>query len=295
MYHNNITELIGNTPLLKLKGTNIFAKLEYFNPLHSVKDRPAYYMIKAAEERKELLPGGTIIESTSGNTGIGLTYIAKQLGYKVILTMPESMSAERRKLMVLLGAEVILTEKAKGMVGAVEKAKELLKEIENSYMPNQFENPDNPRAHRETTAKEIISDLGDIIPDFLVLTIGSAGTIAGLSQELKNAYPLIKVVGVEPEESPLLSQGLAGPHGIMGIGANFIPPLLDRSMIDKIVTVKTEDANNCATFAAREYGTLVGISSGAALFAALKLAKEYPSAKIITLFPDTGERYLSTR
>ncbi|OQC12127.1 MAG: O-acetylserine sulfhydrylase [Firmicutes bacterium ADurb.Bin080] len=295
MYFEKITDLIGNTPLLKLKGTNIFAKLEYFNPLHSVKDRPAYFMIKAAEERGDLLPGGTIIESTSGNTGIGLTYVAKQLGYKVILTMPESMSAERRKLMVLLGAEVVLTDKGKGMVGAVEKAKELLKETTNSYMPNQFENPDNPRAHRETTAREIISDLGEVIPDFLVLTIGSAGTISGLSEVLKKEYPSIKVVGVEPEESPLLSHGIAGPHGIMGIGANFVPPLLSRSMIDEIILVKTEDANNCATFAAREYGTLVGISSGAALFASLKLAKDYPNANIVTLFPDTGERYLSTK
>jgi cysteine synthase A len=294
MYFEKITDLIGNTPLLKLKGTNIFAKLEYFNPLHSVKDRPAYFMIKAAEERGDLLPGGTIIESTSGNTGIGLTYVAKQLGYKVILTMPESMSAERRKLMVLLGAEVVLTDKGKGMVGAVEKAKELLKETTNSYMPNQFENPDNPRAHRETTAREIISDLGEVIPDFLVLTIGSAGTISGLSEVLKKEYPSIKVVGVEPEESPLLSHGIAGPHGIMGIGANFVPPLLNRSMIDEIIMVKTEDANNCSTFAAREYGTLVGISSGAALFASLKLAKDYPNANIVTLFPDTGERYLST-
>jgi cysteine synthase len=294
MYFEKITDLIGNTPLLKLKGTNIFAKLEYFNPLHSVKDRPAYFMIKAAEERGDLLPGGTIIESTSGNTGIGLTYVAKQLGYKVILTMPESMSAERRKLMVLLGAEVVLTDKGKGMVGAVEKAKELLKETTNSYMPNQFENPDNPRAHRETTAREIISDLGEVIPDFLVLTIGSAGTISGLSEVLKKEYPSIKVVGVEPEESPLLSHGIAGPHGIMGIGANFVPPLLSRSMIDEIIMVKTEDANNCSTFAAREYGTLVGISSGAALFASLKLAKDYPNANIVTLFPDTGERYLST-
>jgi cysteine synthase A len=295
MYFEKITDLIGNTPLLKLKGTNIFAKLEYFNPLHSVKDRPAYFMIKAAEERGDLLPGGTIIESTSGNTGIGLTYVAKQLGYKVILTMPESMSAERRKLMVLLGAEVVLTDKGKGMVGAVEKAKELLKETTNSYMPNQFENPDNPRAHRETTAREIISDLGEVIPDFLVLTIGSAGTISGLSEVLKKEYPSIKVVGVEPEESPLLSHGIAGPHGIMGIGANFVPPLLNRSMIDEIIMVKTEDANNCSTFAAREYGTLVGISSGAALFASLKLAKDYPNANIVTLFPDTGERYLSTK
>jgi cysteine synthase len=294
MYFEKITDLIGNTPLLKLKGTNIFAKLEYFNPLHSVKDRPAYFMIKAAEERGDLLPGGTIIESTSGNTGIGLTYVAKQLGYKVILTMPESMSAERRKLMVLLGAEVVLTDKGKGMVGAVEKAKELLKETTNSYMPNQFENPDNPRAHRETTAREIISDLGEVIPDFLVLTIGSAGTISGLSEVLKKEYPSIKVVGVEPEENPLLSHGIAGPHGIMGIGANFVPPLLNRSMIDEIIMVKTEDANNCSTFAAREYGTLVGISSGAALFASLKLAKDYPNANIVTLFPDTGERYLST-
>lgn len=293
MYYNSITELIGNTPLLKLKETNIFAKLEYFNPLHSVKDRPSYYMLKDAEAKHLICKGGTIIEPTSGNTGIGLTYIAKQMGYKVILTMPESMSEERVKLMKILGAEVILTEKSLGIKGSVKKANELLQQIPNSYMPNQFENINNVKAHIETTAKEIISDLDSIVPKYLVLTIGSAGTIMGIGSTLKQVYQDLKIIAVEPFESPLLSQGKIAPHGIMGIGANFVPPLLDTSIIDEIITVKTEDAKKTALNAAKEYGTLVGISSGAALFASLQVQSRDKDAVIVTLFPDTGERYLS--
>ncbi len=293
MYYNSITELIGNTPLLKLKETNIFAKLEYFNPLHSVKDRPSYYMLKDAEAKHLISKGGTIIEPTSGNTGIGLTYIAKQMGYKVILTMPESMSEERVKLMKILGAEVILTEKSLGIKGSVKKANELLQQIPNSYMPNQFENINNVKAHIETTAKEIISDLDSIVPKYLVLTIGSAGTIMGIGSTLKQVYQDLKIIAVEPFESPLLSQGKIAPHGIMGIGANFVPPLLDTSIIDEIITVKTEDAKKTALNAAKEYGTLVGISSGAALFASLQVQSRDKDAVIVTLFPDTGERYLS--
>jgi cysteine synthase len=293
MYYNSITELIGNTPLLKLKETNIFAKLEYFNPLHSVKDRPSYYMLKDAEAKHLISKGGTIIEPTSGNTGIGLTYIAKQMGYKVILTMPESMSEERVKLMKILGAEVILTEKSLGIKGSVKKANELLQQIPNSYMPNQFENINNVKAHIETTAKEIISDLDSIVPKYLVLTIGSAGTIMGIGSTLKQVYQDLKIIAVEPFESPLLSQGKIAPHGIMGIGANFVPPLLDTSIIEEIITVKTEDAKKTALNAAKEYGTLVGISSGAALFASLQVQSRDKDAVIVTLFPDTGERYLS--
>lgn len=293
MYYNSITELIGNTPLLKLKETNIFAKLEYFNPLHSVKDRPSYYMLKDAEAKHLISKGGTIIEPTSGNTGIGLTYIAKQMGYKVILTMPESMSEERVKLMKILGAEVILTEKSLGIKGSVKKANELLQQIPNSYMPNQFENINNVKAHIETTAKEIISDLDSIVPKYLVLTIGSAGTIMGIGSTLKQVYQDLKIIAVEPFESPLLSQGKIAPHGIMGIGANFVPPLLDTSIIDEIITVKTADAKKTALNAAKEYGTLVGISSGTALFASLQVQSRDKDAVIVTLFPDTGERYLS--
>lgn len=293
MYYNSITELIGKTPLLKLRGTNIFAKLEYFNPLHSVKDRPAYYMLKDAEAKHLIEKGGTIIEPTSGNTGIGLTYIAKQMGYNIILTMPESMSAERVKLMQILGAKVILTDKSLGIKGSVSKAMELLENTPNSYMPNQFENENNIKSHLETTSREIITDLGDVVPDYLVLTIGSAGTIMGIGKSLKLAYPNLKIIAVEPFESPLLSQGKAAPHGIMGIGANFIPPLLDTSILDEIITVKSEEAKEKSLFAAKQYGTLVGISSGAALHASLQICSREPNAVIITLFPDTGERYLS--
>ena len=292
MLAENITELIGNTPLLRLGNGNIYAKLEYFNPLHSVKDRAALYMIEGAEKRGELKPGGTVVEATSGNTGIGLTYIALQKGYNAVLVMPENMSDERKKLLRHLGAEVILTPKEKGMAGAHAKADEIARE-RGAFVPDQFSNPDNALAHEETTAKEIIADLNGIEPDYLVLTFGSGGTLSGLGRALKRVYPALKVIAVEPEESPLLSRGYAGAHGIQGIGANFIPALLDKDVIDETVCVKSADAIAAATRAAKEYGTLIGISSGAALVASELIAARDPTAVVVTLFPDTGERYLS--
>lgn len=292
MLAKNITDLIGNTPLLKLGSGNIYAKLEYFNPLHSVKDRAALYMIAGAEKRGELKAGGTVVEATSGNTGIGLTYIALQKGYNAVLVMPENMSDERKKLLRHLGAEVVLTPKEEGMAGAHAKADEIARE-RGAFVPDQFANPDNARAHEETTAKEIIADLSETKPDYLVLTFGSGGTLSGLGRALKKVYPQLKVVAVEPEESPLLSRGYAGAHGIQGIGANFIPALLDKEVIDETVCVKSADAIVGATRAAKEYGTLIGISSGAALVASELVSARDPAAVVVTLFPDTGERYLS--
>lgn len=292
MYLKSVIEGVGKTPLLKLGESNIFAKLEYFNPLHSVKDRAALFMIEGAEKRGDLKPGGTIVEPTSGNTGIGLTYIGRQKGYRVILTMPESMSEERKKLLRLLGAELVLTPAAEGMNGAVLRAKQLVAELPGAYIPMQFDNPDNVRAHIETTAREIVADL-DRPVDYLVVTVGSGGTLTGLSRALKAVYPGLMTVAVEPAESPLLSQGKAGPHGIQGIGANFIPANVDRNLIDRIVTVTTREAFETAKFAAKTYGTLIGISAGAALAASLKIASEHPDKTVVTLFPDTGERYLS--
>lgn len=292
MYLKSVIEGVGKTPLLKLGESNIFAKLEYFNPLHSVKDRAALFMIEGAEKRGDLKPGGTIVEPTSGNTGIGLTYIGRQKGYRVILTMPESMSEERKKLLRLLGAELVLTPAAEGMNGAVLRAKQLVAELPGAYIPMQFDNPDNVRAHIETTAREIVADL-DRPVDYLVVTVGSGGTLTGLSRALKAVYPGLMTVAVEPAESPLLSQGKAGPHGIQGIGANFIPANVDRNLIDRIVTVTTREAFETAKFAAKTYGTLIGISAGAALAASLKISSEHPDKTVVTLFPDTGERYLS--
>lgn len=290
--YQSIIDIIGNTPLLHLKGTNIYAKLEYFNPMHSVKDRPSLFMIEGAEKAGILKPGGTIIEPTSGNTGIGLAYIGSQKGYRTIMVMPSSMSAERQKLMRALGAELVLTEPSGGMAAAVAKAKELAETIPGSFIPMQFANPDNARAHYETTANEILADMDSI--DYAVLTVGSGGTLTGIGRALKQANPGIKVIAVEPAESPLLSGGQAAPHKIQGIGANFIPTLLDQSIIDQVITVKGDEAIQAARKAAKDYGTLIGISSGAALAASLKIASENPSANIVTLFPDTGERYLST-
>lgn len=292
MYLKSVIEGVGKTPLLKLGESNIFAKLEYFNPLHSVKDRAALFMIEGAEKRGDLKPGGTIVEPTSGNTGIGLTYIGRQKGYRVILTMPESMSEERKKLLRLLGAELVLTPAAEGMNGAVLRAKQLVAKLPGAYIPMQFDNPDNVRAHIETTAREIVADL-DRPVDYLVVTVGSGGTLTGLSRALKAVYPGLMTVAVEPAESPLLSQGKAGPHGIQGIGANFIPANVDRNLIDRIVTVTTREAFETAKFAAKTYGTLIGISAGAALAASLKISSEHPDKTVVTLFPDTGERYLS--
>ncbi|MBQ8177681.1 MAG: cysteine synthase A [Clostridia bacterium] len=294
MYKTNVTELIGGTPLLKLGQTNVYAKLEHFNPLHSIKDRAALYMLKGALERGEIGEGGTVIEPTSGNTGVGLSYIAPQFGIKSIMVMPDNMSKERIAILKSLGAEIVLTPAKLGMQGAIEKARELHQNTPNSFIPNQFENLDNPRAHELTTAKEIIDDLGDVTPDYLVATFGSGGTISGLGKALKERYPNLKVVAVEPKESPLLSEGKAGPHKIQGIGANFIPAILNKDIIDSVLAVSGDDAIGTALYAARTYGTFVGISSGAALKASLELASKYPDANIITVFPDTGERYLST-
>lgn len=291
-YKTSILELIGNTPLLQLKGHNIMAKLEYFNPLGSVKDRAALYMLEGAETRGELTPGGTVIEATSGNTGIGLTYIACQKGYKAIMVMPENMSIERIKLLKYLGADVVLTPKSEGMSGTLKKAEEIKANTPNSIIASQFTNPDNVRSHAEGTAQEIITDLGDLMPDYLVLAFGSGGTITGLGKTLKVRYPNLKIIAVEPEESPLLSKGYAGPHKIQGIGANFIPEILDGNLIDEVRTVKSDTAIEYARLAATEYGTFVGISSGAALKAALEVESEHPDKLVITLFPDTGSRYL---
>ena len=294
MFKTDITELIGSTPLLKLGETNIYAKLEYFNPLHSVKDRAALYMLKGAMERGEISAGGTVIEPTSGNTGVGLSYIAKRFGINSIMVMPDNMSKERISVLKILGAQIVLTPAKDGMSGAIKKANELKAKIPNSFIPNQFENPDNSRAHYETTAKEIIADLGDVTPDYLVVSFGSGGTISGLGKALKEKYPSLKVIAVEPEESPLLSKGYSGSHKIQGIGANFIPTILDKSVIDEIITVKSDDAITYALKGAKDYGTFIGISSGASLKASLDLQANSPKAVIVTLFADTGERYLSS-
>lgn len=292
MLTDNIQKLIGNTPLIKLRDSNIYAKLECFNPLGSVKDRAALNMILEAEKAGILKKGGYIIEPTSGNTGIALACIGRQRGYRVILTMPENMSVERIKILRLLGAEVVLTSKSSGMGGCIDKARELAKENPNSFIPMQFENKANMEAHK-ITAKEIIKDLGDVVPDFLVAVVGSGGTIMGLTKYLKKKYPKMKVVAVEPEESRVLSGGKPSTHGIQGIGANFIPALVDVKKFDKIIGVSTSDAIEGMKMANKDYGVFVGISSGAALMASLKMAKENKNANIVTVFPDTGERYLS--
>ncbi|MGI6594948.1 MAG: cysteine synthase A [Christensenellales bacterium] len=292
MLTDNIQNLIGNTPLIKLRDSNIYAKLECFNPLGSVKDRAALNMILEAEKAGILKKGGYIIEPTSGNTGIALACIGRQRGYRVILTMPENMSVERIKILRLLGAEVVLTSKSSGMGGCIDKARELAKENPNSFIPMQFENKANMEAHK-ITAKEIIKDLGDVVPDFLVAVVGSGGTIMGLTKYLKKKYPKMKVVAVEPEESRVLSGGKPSTHGIQGIGANFIPALVDVKKFDKIIGVSTSDAIEGMKMANKDYGVFVGISSGAALMASLRMAKENKNANIVTVFPDTGERYLS--
>lgn len=297
----NITELVGNTPLVELskfsKGTDaaIFAKLESFNPMSSVKDRIALSMINEAEREGKLKPGSTIIEATSGNTGIGLAYIAASKGYQVILTMPESMSIERRKLLKALGAQLVLTEASKGMKGAMSKANELAEEIDNSFRPRQFQNPANPKAHYENTAEEIFRDTEGKI-DFLVCGVGTGGTLTGAGKRLKELVPNVKVIAVEPSTSAVLSGESSGPHRIQGIGAGFIPDILNTSLIDAIITVHTDEAIEAARNLAKQEGILAGISSGAAAFAALRLAKQSENAgkNIVVVFPDTGERYLST-
>ena len=301
--HTSLTELIGKTPLLELSNYNkkhslkakIIGKLEYFNPAGSIKDRVAYAMITDAEEKGLLKPGSVIIEPTSGNTGIGLAAVAAARGYKVILTMPETMSMERRSLLKAYGAEIVLTDKAKGMEGAIEKADELSKEIENSFIPNQFSNPVNPEIHRKTTGPEIWNDTDGKV-DIFVSTIGTGGTITGIGEYLKSKNPGIRIVGVEPTGSAILSGDKPGLHGIQGIGANFIPDTLNTDIYDEIIAVSDDDAFKTGREIAKTDGLLLGISSGAVLYAATVLAKssENKGKNIIVIFPDTGERYLST-
>lgn len=295
--------LIGNTPLVELvniKNTfgfdaSLLAKLEYFNLSGSVKDRVAKAMIEDAEERGILKPGSVIIEPTSGNTGIGLAAIGAVKGYRVILTMPETMSIERRNILKAYGAEIVLTEGATGMKGAIDKAEELAKEIENSYIPDQFSNLSNPDIHRKTTGPEIWRDTDGKL-DIFVAGVGTGGTITGVGEYLKSKNPNIKVVAVEPEGSPVLSEGKGGPHKIQGIGAGFIPPILNTSIYDEVIKVENEDAFKFGKLITKKEGILVGISSGAALYAAIKVAerKENKGKNIVVLLPDTGDRYYST-
>ncbi len=296
----NILELIGNTPLVKLNKLNgskaeVLLKLESFNPMSSVKDRIGFALIEDAEKSGRLKKGGLIIEPTSGNTGIGLAMAAAVKGYKLILTMPETMSIERRKLLAALGAEIILTEGAKGMQGSIDKAQELHEANPGSIIPGQFTNPANPAYHYKVTAEEILRDTDNRI-DFFVAGVGTGGTLTGIGTRLKEVNPDVKLIAVEPSDSPILSGGKAGPHKIQGIGANFIPKILNTAIIDEVMPVKAEDAGNTSRELARQEGILVGISSGAALFAALTVANraENTGKRIVALMPDSGERYLST-
>lgn len=299
----SITELIGRTPLLRLEryakehklGAEIVAKLEYFNPAGSVKDRVALAMIEDAEKSGKLKTDAVIIEPTSGNTGIGLAAVAAARGYRVILTMPETMSVERRKLLAAYGAELVLTDGAAGMKGAIAKADELASKIPNSFVPGQFSNPSNPKAHRETTGPEIWADIGGKI-DIFVSGIGTGGTITGAGGFLKEKNPALKIIAVEPFDSPMLSEGRAGSHGIQGIGVGFVPDILNPGVYDEIITVKTADAYKTSRDIARFEGLLVGVSSGAAVWAATQAAlrPENAGKTIVVVLPDTGERYLST-
>ena len=301
--YRKITDLIGGTPLLELTNyekanelnAKIYAKLEYFNPAGSVKDRIAKAMLDDAEEKGLLKPGAVIIEPTSGNTGIGLASVAASRGYKVILTMPETMSVERRNLLKAYGAELVLTEGAKGMPGAIAKAKELAEQTPNSYIPSQFTNPANPAVHLKTTGPEIWADTDGKV-DIFVAGVGTGGTLSGVGAYLKSQNPNVKVVAVEPASSPVLSGGKAGPHKIQGIGAGFVPDTLNTDVYDEILPVQNEDAFATGRALAHSEGVLVGISSGAAVFAAAQLAKRPENAGkvIVALLPDTGERYLST-
>ena len=301
--YESVTELIGGTPILNVKNfakqagadATILAKLEYFNPAGSVKDRIAYAMIDDAEKKGKLKEGSVIIEPTSGNTGIGLASIAAAKGYRIILTMPETMSVERRNLLKAYGAELVLTEGAKGMKGAIAKAEELAQEIEGAFIPSQFENPANPATHRATTGPEIWEDTDGKV-DIFVAGVGTGGTVTGIGEYLKEQNPDIKVVAVEPATSPVLSKGTAGPHKIQGIGAGFVPGTLNTKIYDEVLPIENEDAFATGRAFAKAEGVLVGISSGAALHAATILAKrpENKGKNIVVLLPDTGDRYLST-
>ncbi len=301
--YKNAAEFVGNTPLMSALNVaksqnlkaNILLKLEYLNPAGSVKDRAALYMLNDAEKRGLLKENSVIIEPTSGNTGIGLASAATVKGYRLILTMPETMSVERRNILKAYGAEIVLTKGEMGMKGAIEKAEELAKQYENSFIPDQFSNPANAQAHRETTGPEIWNDTDGQV-DIFVACVGTGGTLTGVGEYLKSKNPDIKVIAVEPSDSPLLSEGKAGPHKIQGIGANFIPALLNRDIYDEVVTVTSEDAFAAAKLLAKKEGVLVGISSGAALHAAIVLASrsENEGKNIVALLPDSGDRYYST-
>lgn len=298
---SDITKTVGNTPLVKINklasglGATILAKLEFFNPLSSVKDRIGVAMIEDAEKRGLLNKDSVIIEPTSGNTGIALAFVAAAKGYKLILTMPDTMSLERRQLLKIFGADIVLTDGARGMQGAVDKAQELVKKTKNSFMPQQFTNPANPEIHRKTTALEIWNDTDGAV-DAFIAGVGTGGTITGVGQALKERKPSIKIVAVEPKGSPVLSGGKPGTHKIQGIGAGFVPAVLDLKIIDEIIKVSDEDSGDIAKRLAREEGIFAGISCGAAMRAALEVAsrKEFNGKTIVVLLPDTGERYLST-
>ena len=301
--YKSVEELIGRTPMMELSNledklgldVTLLAKVEALNPGGSAKDRVAKRMVEDAEKAGILKAGATIIEPTSGNTGIGLAVMAAARGYRAIIVMPDSMSMERRLLMTAFGAELVLTEGAKGMSGAIEKAEELAKEIPNSFIPGQFDNPSNPAAHYETTGPEIWEDTDGKV-DIFVAGIGTGGTISGTGKYLKEQNPDVKIIGVEPASSPLLTKGEAGPHGLQGMGANFVPATLDQEIYDEVLTVTEEEAYEAGRLIARNEGLLVGISSGAALHAALEVAKRPENAgkNIVVLLPDTGDRYLST-
>lgn len=300
--YDNITEVIGATPLVRLKNISdnlagtVLGKLEYFNPAGSVKCRIGAAMLEAARRDGKLKSGGVVIEPTSGNTGIGLAFACASRGYRLILTMPETMSLERRKLARMLGSDLVLTPGSDGMAGAIKKARELTGQISGSFMPLQFENPANPQVHRETTAQEIWQDTNGAV-DIFVAGVGTGGTITGVGEVLKERKPSVKIVAVEPDASPVLSGGRAGPHRIQGIGAGFVPKILNRSIIDEIIRVTNEDAFDTARKLGKKEGVLAGISSGAAVWAALQLAakEENKGKTIVVIMPDSGERYISTQ
>ena len=301
--YQNLTELIGSTPLLQLNRygkahgvqANLIAKLEYYNPLGSVKDRIAFAMIQDAKEKGLLDKDTVIVEATSGNTGIGLAFVAAAMGYKLTLTMPDTMSIERRSLLAALGAEVVLTPGAEGMKGAIARAQEIADRAPSAFIPQQFKNPANPRIHRETTAIEILEDTDNEVAAFVV-GVGTGGTLTGVGQVLKARLPDVRIIAVEPTNSAVLSGGKPGPHKLQGLGAGFIPEILDMNVIDEIIKVENEDAFTAAQEVAQQEGLLIGISSGAALYAALQVAKrpEYTGKNVVVLLPDSGERYLST-